>query len=94
MVERAMRRWPVRRSVGRLKKTIERLAAEAPTLEWFDAAAGAFLTDSERRSSTPASKRPSIRLARLYIRHFRREFIRERQFLEMASRQALMGAAG
>jgi hypothetical protein len=34
------------------------------------------------------------RLLRHYIRHFRREFVREQRYLEVAARQALIGAAG
>jgi hypothetical protein len=92
-VDRAMRRCPSRRSAGRLKQTIERLAAEAPTLAWFNAAVGAFLTECERcsRSSTPPSRRLSIRLVRFYAQHFRRQIVGQRRFLEMASRHALLG---
>jgi hypothetical protein len=92
-VERAMRRWQSRRSAGRLKKTIERLAAEAPTLAWFNAAVGAFIAECERCScsSTPPSRRLSIRLVRFYAQHFRRQIVGQRRFVEAAAWWALMG---
>jgi hypothetical protein len=94
-VERAMRRWPARRSAIRFKKTIQLLAARAQSLEWFDAAVEDFLAECESsgRSSTPPSRRLSIRLIRRYAHHFRR-VVREQRYLEVAARSALMGAAG
>ncbi len=93
-IERAMRRWKSRRSAERIKRTIERLANEAHTLAWFDAAVGAFLGGCERCSSIPASKRPSIRLARLYAQYYRREIVTQRQYVLAAARHASLASAG
>jgi hypothetical protein len=94
-VERAMRRWPARRSADRFKKTIQLLAARAQSLEWFDAAVADFLTECEcySRSSTPPSRRLSIRIIRRCAQHYRR-IVRKQRYLEVAARQALMAGAG
>jgi hypothetical protein len=93
--DRARRRWPARRSADRLKRTIALLAAKAPTLESFDAAVADFLAECARcsYSSTPPSRRLSIRLIRLYALHFRR-VVRQHHYIRAAARWALIGAAG
>jgi hypothetical protein len=93
-IERAPRRFEARRSAGRIRKTIERLAAQASTLGWFDAAVIDFLAECERSSTLPPSRRLSIRLARLHARHYWRQLVSQRRFIEMAAKQALMVAAG
>jgi hypothetical protein len=88
------RRWQARQCVPTLRSAIERLAAESPNVECYDAAAAAFLEQHELSLPMHPKRRVLDRLARLYVRHFRRELVREHQFLEIASRHALMAAAG
>ena len=77
-----------RKCLPKLRDTIRKLAAESLDIEHFDVAASAFLEEYPR-SGTLTGRAPLIRLARFYVRHFRRQMIREHQFLGMAARPAL-----
>jgi hypothetical protein len=84
-------RWKLRGCGKVIKEAVERLAAESGDVECYDVAANAFL--KQWAISTPIGPgRPLLdRCARLYARHFRRELIRERQYLSRAARHSLLG---
>jgi hypothetical protein len=75
-------RRQARQCVPILRTAIERLAAESENAKAFDVAIAAFL--KERRKSGPQHLAgPALdRLARLYGRLFRRELIRQHQYLQ------------
>lgn len=77
------------------RRAIEGLAAEAcGDLEWFDAAMAAYVANREKFYPRHPGVHGVCRLLRLYVRHYRRELISQRRFLELAARLALMAAAG
>ena len=87
-------RWKRRQLAAILKGAIERLAAESATVECYDAAITAFLRQHEMSFPMHPGRPALDRLLGLYVRHFRRELVRERRFLETAARHALMDVAG
>jgi hypothetical protein len=89
---RRFEHWKLRQCVPILRGTIEKLASESPTAEWFDAAAAAFTRQFAISGPRHPGRRALDRLARLYIRHFRRELVRQHQYIEAAARWALIGA--
>jgi hypothetical protein len=74
------------------RRAIEGLAAEAYGVEWFDVAAAAYMAAREKLYPRHPGIQAVRRLARRYIRLCRREIVSQRRFLEVAARQALMGA--
>jgi hypothetical protein len=88
-------RWKLRQCVPTLRNAIERLATESQDVEHFDAAAAGFTRQRAISGPWHPSRRALDRLARLYIRHYRRELVRQSRIVEAAARWALMtGAAG
>ena len=86
--------WALRVLAKSDKAAIERLTAESPDLDWYEEATATYLAERERSYPGHPGRNALRRLARLYIRHYRRELIRQHQFLEMAARHALTGAVG
>jgi hypothetical protein len=62
------------------RRPIERLAAESPTVEWYDVAVAAYAEQFALSGPRHPARRALDRLARLYIRHFRRELVRQHRF--------------
>jgi hypothetical protein len=69
------------------RRAIEGLAAESHNVDWYDAAARAFVLKREKSYPQHPGSRALRRLARRYVKYFRRELIREHRFLEVAARQ-------
>ena len=85
-------RWNTRRCVPGLRSAIEKLAAESADVTCFDIAARAYLERYAICAPVHPGRGALQRLARRYVRHFRREMVRERQYLEAAAKWALMAA--
>jgi hypothetical protein len=86
-------RWLAHRCAPRLRATIEKLAVESSDLRGYDMAAESFLKTYQISAPVYPGRAALQRLARRYVRHFRAELVRLRQYIEMASRRALLGAA-
>jgi hypothetical protein len=83
-------RWQTRRCVPVLRDAIERLAAGSANVEAYDVAIAAFVKQRKISGPRHPGRKALDRLQRLYIRHFRRELVRQNRYLEAAARQALM----
>jgi hypothetical protein len=79
-----------RQLVPGLRSAIEKLAAESANVECYDAAADGFLRTYKIVAPDHRGRAALERLARRYVRHFRAELIRQRQYIEMAARRALI----
>jgi hypothetical protein len=86
-------RWQTRRCVPVLRDAIERLAAGSANAEAYAVAIAAFVKQRKISGPVHPGRKALDRLQRLYIRHFRRELVRQNQYLEAAAKTALVGAA-
>jgi hypothetical protein len=86
--------WKVRQSVPIVRNAIERLAAESASVELYDVAVAAYAKQFALSGPWHPGRRALDRLARRYVRHYRRELVRRHQLVEAAARCALIGAAG
>jgi hypothetical protein len=75
-------RRQARQCVPILRTAIERLAAESENAKAFDVAIAAFLEQYEISSPRHPGHPALDRLARLYVRHFRRELVSQLQYLQ------------
>jgi hypothetical protein len=86
-VQGSFLRWKLRGCGPILKEPIEKLAAES------DDVSASTLRSTLSRIPQCSPGRPLLdRLARLYVRHFRPELIREHEYLRMAARRSLLSA--
>jgi hypothetical protein len=85
-------RWQTRRCVPVLRDAIQRLAAGSANVAAYDIANAAFAKPRKISRPRHPGRKALDRLQRLYIRHFRRELVRQQDYLEAAAKRALMGS--
>jgi hypothetical protein len=83
-------RWKVRQCVPDLRGAIEKLAAESQSVECFDAAASGFIKQFAISGPRHPGRKALDRLARLYVRHYRRDLVDQHRYVEAAAKRALM----